>query len=185
MSDQTLGRAVLAYDELLRHPQFNEIAAYLREQVREQDPRGIGHLDQTDAAAREVHDRLMQVIQAGEMFTTNLPTAAHPDWLRLGLSAALMTWLAGKSDTCRHNPTWQNPQPTFAVAWKPRLVFCGQCLHLTRLPPGSEADRTCDGCGTITDKTTGPGIWQVGIAHGAFVYLAGVCADCRYWQESA
>ncbi|WP_162795705.1 hypothetical protein [Nonomuraea lactucae] len=182
MTSPMLGRTVLAIDELIQRPDIAEIVAELHDLMTKQ---GLGWLqDQHAAAAAQVHDRMDVVNELIGKEMRHLPASDHPDWIRLGLLTAFITWAAGKSGTCRHNPSATRPQPVAAAAWKPGLVVCNACVRMLTLPRNSPKDRTCDACGTITaGKAEGNGIWSVTVAHGAFIYMAGVCRDCKYWTE--
>ncbi|MER5647299.1 hypothetical protein [Streptosporangium sp. NPDC002524] len=181
MRDQAIGRAVLAMDDLLQRSDFGDVLTRLR--TAYQDAGQAWFLDQGDAATRQVRTGLAALTEAeGTPLLARTPSE-HPGWIRLGLLTALMTWCAGKADTCVHAPDPWHPQPVTAAAWKPGLVVCSRCPHLTSLPRGSVRDRTCDGCGTVTLFAPGEqrGIWPVTVSQGSFMYMAGVCVDCRYW----
>jgi hypothetical protein len=77
-----------------------------------------------------------------------------------------------------HNPDPNKPQPLFAALWRPLLVVCERCTHLLSLRPGSEADRTCDGCGRVFD-----GIYPGMGSYGPLSFQYGVCAGCRWEPE--
>lgn len=180
-----LGKTILAFDELIQRPDIADVLMEMRSIVERS---GYGWLlDQHDAAARDVYTRTMRITEQLGLDTMNRTPSEHPDWVRLGLLTALVTWCAGKADTCTHNPSPRQPQPVGSAAWKPGLVVCGACIRLLRIPRNSAKDRTCDACGTVVtgDVDKGEGIWPVQIVHGAFVYLAGVCRDCRYWEDAA
>lgn len=181
MRDQTIGRAVLAVDDLLQRPDLGDLITRLRTSYR--DAGQAWFLDQGDAATRQVRTGLAALTADSGAVLTGLMPSEHPDWIRLGLLTALMTWCAGKADTCVHVPDPRRPQPVAAAAWKPGLVVCSRCSHLTSLPRGSVRDRTCDSCGTVTGSAHGErGIWPVTVSQGSFMYMAGVCVDCRYWE---
>jgi hypothetical protein len=58
----------------------------------------------------------------------------------------------------------------FAVAWRPGLVACARCIHLTVLRPGSRADRRCDCCGRIVaDIEHAEGIHPGRLQYGALL----------------
>lgn len=183
MTSPALGRTVLAIDELIQRPDIGDILDQFRTAMSKS---GLGWLqDQNDAAAIQVHDRMAVVTDLIGEEMKHLPASGHPDWIRLGLLTEFITWACGKSDTCTHNPSASRPQPVSAAAWKPGLVVCGACVRLLDLPRNSPKDRTCDACGTVTSgEADGNGIWSITVAHGAFLYLAGVCRDCQYWEAA-
>lgn len=178
-TDRDLGRLVLAVDELLRAPDAGDLLRVIRDGV----PPAL--LDQLDAAAAETR-RGLQARAARLGHTAGaVPYAAHPAWATLGLLASVATWVAGRGRTCTHAPHPDRPRPVVSSAWRSALVTCVRCTHLHGLPNGSAADRTCDGCGTVT---AGPehdgGIVPALLSVGAFTYLLGVCAGCRWWPPS-
>ncbi|MEV8638924.1 hypothetical protein AB0395_45445 [Streptosporangium sp. NPDC051023] len=181
-SAPSLGRFILAYDEFLQRSDLADLAPLIRGAFQTAGYTWL--LDQNEAAAVQVYEGMTQAAAAVGEGVVNLAPSQHPDWVRLGLLAALITWCSGKSGTCTHVPNPMRPQPVAAAAWKPNLVVCDACRHLLSIPRGSAKDRTCDGCGVITEGIDhGDPIWPVSVAHGGFVYLVGVCASCRYWEE--
>lgn len=170
----TLGRSVLALDEVLRSPR-------LAEQLRALVPTAA--LDQLDAAARQVLDGTAAA--AAEGLTAGivaLPASEHPDWTRLGALAALVTWCAGRGSTCTHSPAPERPQPIVAAAWRPDLMVCAACTHLLRLPRTGDSDRLCDACGRVCGGVeAGDPIYPAALVVGPLQYLLGACTDCCYW----
>ncbi|MGH3783163.1 MAG: hypothetical protein ACRDRO_21695 [Pseudonocardiaceae bacterium] len=169
-----IGQAVLTLDEVMTHPLWPRLTAVLRETLV---PGWVQ--DQHRAAVTEMRDRLDTRMAAGQLQQPPLVIQDHPGWLRLGVLDTLIRWLASQSSVCLHNPNPARVQPIMGAAWRPGLVTCGSCTHLFCLPHGSPQERTCDGCGHVTDSPTGicPGL----VHFGAFTYLFGVCTDCRYW----
>ncbi len=175
MTDTTLGRSVLATDELLRSPR-------LAEQLRALVP--TGQLDQLDAAARQVRDGI--AVAAAQGLTAGvaaLPPDQHPDWTRLGALAALVTWVAGQGSTCLHSPHPARPQPIVAAAWRPDLMVCAHCTHLLQLPRNGDSDRRCDSCGRVCDVEAGDLIYPAALVLGPMQYLLGACTECHYWPD--
>lgn len=175
-ADDVLGRLALALDDLLARASPADVEA-----LRALVPTGL--LDQADAATAEVRGLLDRVTATGDLADRfDLPSGDHPSWVRLGLTTTLASWCTGMAATCLHGPHPSRPQPVHAAAWKPNLVACGECIHLLALPRNSDADRRCDGCGTVT---AGPdidgGIHQCMATVGALTYYFGACEGCRYW----
>ncbi|MDL4815478.1 hypothetical protein [Actinomadura opuntiae] len=169
------GRIALQLDELLCDLTPDQAAA-----LRAALPTGFR--DQLDAAATHTRQSLAAATAAGVLTRhAPIPTADHPAWIRLGITDTLVRWHAGSADTCMHAPHPLRPRPVFAAAWRPGLVVCGACGHLLAIPPDSDTDRTCDGCGKVT---AGPAhddpIYPLTIVCGALTYQAGACRDCQY-----
>lgn len=181
MTSPNLGNAILAFDDLLHRPDIGAILTEAREVYKQ-----TGHtwlLDQLDAAADQVYTGLER--SSGTEKMLHIPAPEHPGWIRLGLLTAFITWCSGKSATCLHDPHPMRPQPVAAAAWKPGLVVCARCQHLLELPKGSVKDRTCDSCGKVTAGVENDDpMWPIRVAKGPFIYLAGACRDCRYWDAS-
>ncbi|MFG3300994.1 hypothetical protein [Micromonospora chersina] len=166
----------LALERLMLHPRYDELVAAMRAAAP------VHVVDQSDAATS---DALRVVTAAGAAIPggSDVQTTAAdgvPGWLRLGLLDAFTTWVEGRASTCRHNPHPSRPQPVMAAAWRPGLIVCTACVYLTALARGSDADRTCDGCGRLC---AGPehadGIYPGMLQLGPIVYQYGVCGDCR------
>jgi len=141
--DVNTGRATLALDDLLTDPLGRELLAEVNADLP-------AHLvDQLDAA-RDDTLRLLRFeapLIGGQV--TELDFAGMPEWVRLPMLTTYVAWALGRGKTCTHSPTPQRPEPVFAVAWRPELVTCARCVHLTVLHPGSRLDRTCDCCGRV------------------------------------
>ncbi len=106
--------------------------------------------------------------------------AELPEWLRLDLLTTWTGWTAGTGRTCMHSPHPDRPEPVFAAAWRPGLVACARCVHLTVLARGSRADRTCDRCGyVVAGIEHGEGIHPGRVTFGPIVFAYGTCPDCR------
>lgn len=138
-------------------------------------------LDQTDAATRDAWAIAMAVPGAASSVT---PVSASPEWLRLGAFETLLAWANGCVRTCLHSPDPGRPQPVFAAAWKPRLVVCAACLDLLRLPRSK--DNLCDRCGhPCLGFVADDPVYPIAMAHGEFVFRAGVSSGCRPegWPE--
>ncbi|MFY1589128.1 hypothetical protein ACN267_32250 [Micromonospora sp. WMMD734] len=166
----------LALEALMLHPRYEELMAH----VRAHTP--TGHVDQVDAAADDAL-RLMTTVgrAAYDGHQRHHPTTADvPGWLRLGLLDTLTAWVDGQAVTCRHQPTPDRPQPIVAAAWRPRLVVCSRCVHLTALARGSARDRTCDACGRVCAGVEhGDGVYPGMVQLGPLVYQYGTCDGCR------
>jgi len=110
---------------------------------------------------------------------TELDFAAMPEWVRLPMLETYVGWCTGRGSTCIHAPAPDRPEPMFAVAWRPGLVACARCIHLTVLRPGSRADRRCDCCGRIVAGIEhAEGIHPGRLQYGALLYGWGACPDC-------
>jgi len=172
----------LAFERLLLHPRAVELV----EQFRALAPAGF--VDQADAATAEAL-RLMAGAGAAVLGADEVEGVAveeTPEWLRLGLLDAFAGWVTGQAATCRHQPAAERPRPVLAAAWKPGLVVCQACAHLTALPRGRARDRTCDACGReCAGLDHGDGIYP-GLAQiGPLVYQYGTCGDCRPAESHA
>ncbi|MDO3110468.1 hypothetical protein [Mycobacteroides abscessus] len=99
-----------------------------------------------------------------------------PMWVRLGALSVITAWVAGTARTCMHAPVPDGPVPGWAVAWKPDLVVCPQCLHLLSTASDVEEFR-CDCCGRISLEEDG-GVAVATLANGSLLYRAGACPDC-------
>jgi hypothetical protein len=177
--DQLTAQAALAFDELLLRDDIGELLSALAETLP------TGHADQARAAATDT-TRGMETIAAllGGTYT-DTPPADVPAWVRLGLLTTLTRWAAGQGSTCMHAPTPDRPQPVTAAAWRPDIVACARCTRLFHLRPGSDADRRCDGCGTVTTSVEDDnGIYPAAVQLGQLSYLYGVCRGCKHWPDS-
>ncbi|MDG9673028.1 hypothetical protein [Micromonospora sp. DH14] len=158
----------LVLEQLMLHPRFNELATLTRAITP------VGLVDQTDRATEDAR----QVMAAEGHGVKSVDASSVPGWLRLGLLDVYAQWAAGTADTCRHQPAVDRPMPVIAAAWRPGLVVCPACVHLTGLPRG--ADTTCDACGhQCGDLAHGDGIYADMIQLGPLIYQYGTCGDCR------
>jgi hypothetical protein len=182
-TEADLGRTVLYLDDLLTNPAAAPALDLLISRADANTPGSVR--DQIDAALREVN-RNGQLLNDAGMFEEYRPLgpAAHPAWVRLGILDALLAWVANKGSTCMHAPSAKRPEPVYAVAWRPRLVFCGACTHLARLPKHSTKELTCDGCGKLTTGAhTDDPLCTFQVQAGVLSYGFGACAECRYWPD--
>lgn len=102
-----------------------------------------------------------------------------PMWVRLGMLSVTTAWVAGDARTCMHDPRADGAVPGWAVAWKPNLVACPQCLHLLEAGGGVEEYR-CDCCGRVSLPEHG-GVAVATVGNGSLLYRAAACPDC--WTE--
>ncbi|WP_018601021.1 hypothetical protein [Mycobacterium sp. 155] len=123
-----------------------------------------------------------QRVAAIEATTAALPGANGavtstdvPMWVRLGMLSVTTAWVAGEARTCMHDPRPDGSVPGWAVAWKPDLVACPQCLHL--LEAGGIEEYRCDCCGRISLPEDG-GVRVASVGNGSLLYRAGACPDC-------
>lgn len=175
-----IGKTVLYLDDLITDP----VAAPIIDEIRDRLHRIPSAVrDQMDAAIAETRSLPARWGAAGLLEGYHdVQPGEHPAWVRLGALEALMTWAVGGGSVCMHDPTAQRPQPVYAVAWKPGLVVCARCPHLTRLPERRERDLTCDGCGRVTQGAhTEVPLWTSMVQLGVLHYGFAVCADCKYW----
>lgn len=182
--DAALGRATLGLDTLLADPAL----APLRERIAllsAQEPDKKGLHAQIDAAIADIAAKQETAVRAGVIAEQHsLMFGDHPGWVRLGVLDTLLTWIADAGSTCMHSPSPLRPQPAYAVAWRPRLVACVQCPHLTKLVKGSVADLTCDGCGRLTEGAdTDDPLYVTMVQFGVLTYGFGTCEGCKYWDE--
>ncbi|MFY1703930.1 hypothetical protein ACN28G_19710 [Micromonospora sp. WMMA1923] len=165
----------LALEQVMLHPDYHQLVEHLRAHA----PAGL--VDQADAAADDALQLMAAAARhAGADHIRAAAPADIPDWVRLPLLDTVTAWAAGQAATCRHQPTPGRPQPVLAAAWRPRLVVCAACTHLTALAPGSDPDRTCDRCGRICAGVEhGDGIHPGIVQLGPLVYQYGTCGDCQ------
>ncbi|WP_103384238.1 hypothetical protein [Pseudonocardia dioxanivorans] len=172
-----IDRLTVALDDLTRSDDYD---AFIRA-ARDLAP--ISLVDQADAATAQIRCGFKAIADRHgyRSGTTNLTTT--PPWVTLALLHTLLTWHAGYGRTCMHAPRADRPMPVSAAAWEPDLIVCGQCLHLLRLRDGSARDRTCDGCGRITEGVEhGEGIYPTVVSLGPVMYMLGACDACRWWD---
>lgn len=177
------GRTILYLDDLLTNP---AAAPALELLISNADAHTPTHVrDQIDAALREVNCNAQFLNDSGAFEEYHsLGPEQHPAWVRLGVLDTLLAWTSNRGVTCMHSPSSHRPEPVYSVAWRPRLVFCGQCTHLARLPKHSTKELTCDGCGKLTTgaHTDNP-LYTSMVQAGVLSYGFGACADCRYWPD--
>jgi hypothetical protein len=165
--------SALALDELFRDPHRDEMLAEINAQV----PPAVA--DQRQAAARDAHRFLELEAPFLGAPVEELDIARLPDWLRLDLLSTWSGWTSGTGRTCVHDPRPERPEPVFAAAWRPGLIACQRCIHLTVLRPGSKADRTCDCCGhVVAGLDQGEGISPGRLTFGPIVFGYGLCSSC-------
>lgn len=118
-----------------------------------------------------------EVDSANEAGGSGGPTAPVevPDWIRLGMIAVATAWVADEVRTCMHNLRPDGAVPGWAVAWKPDLVVCPECLHL--LEAGGVEEFRCDCCGRISLPKAG-GVGYTTVATDSLLYRAGACPSC-------
>jgi hypothetical protein len=162
--------------ELYSHPHAIEIIQSIRATM----PTWLQ--DQSDAAiggTAAILDRISNIDNRKRAAKTD---DEIPDWIRLGVLDTWVNYCIGSADTCIHSPVFHRPQPVFAMAWKPGLVVCGQCLHLVKA--AGVADKTCDGCGRIcAGPEHGDGIYPGAIQFGPMAWHYGACESCHDDQE--
>lgn len=174
----TVGRAALALDDLLADPHGRAALAALNAYA----PTWL--VDQGDAAAADAYRWLEfeAPLIGGKL--GRLDHAALAGWVRLGVVSTWTAWSLGQGSTCMHAPSVDRPEPVFAAAWRPGLVACARCVHLTVLRPGSPADRTCDACGhVVAGIDHGEGIYPGRLQFGPMLYAYGTCDGCRPLAE--
>lgn len=165
----------LALERLMLHPDYAQFVDELRAALP------VAVVDQADAATADALHLMTGAARLAKAESAGPAAAADvPGWVRLALLDTLTAWADGKGTTCRHQPTPGRPQPVLAAAWKPGLVVCAHCVHLTSLPPGGARDRTCDRCGRVCAGTEHrDGIYPGMVQLGPLIYQYGTCADCR------
>lgn len=119
------------------------------------EPREVAYTDQIGAAAAEATETVDRwsadgyaagyYIEPGAWLS---PSASH-EWTMDVWRETFEPWIAGGGRTCLHNPNIAAPQPVWAVAWRPGLVVCGECLPMLDLGVTAIEDRTCDRCGKV------------------------------------
>ena len=165
----------LALEQLMLHPKLAQFAELARAAM----PTAL--VDQVDAASDDAHQFMHAVARhVGDESAQYAAAQDVPEWVRLTLLDAFTTWASGRGSTCRHQPTPDRPEPVLAAAWRPGLVACMRCAHLTGLPSGSAKDRTCDRCGRVcAGLEHGDGIHPGMVQLGPLIYQYGTCRDCR------
>ena len=172
-----MSAAVIALDKLMRRLTDNE-----RAEMRATAP--VHLVDQFDAAARDV-DRLLKDLGRDLGATIGgLDYTAVPDWLRLSLVDTWFAFVGGTADTCMHAPVISHPQPVVAAVWRPGLIACAACAHLTKVT--GEADRSCDRCARVcAGLDAGEGIHGCSISFGPLLYMFGLCPGCMADHKEA
>jgi hypothetical protein len=173
MTSADSARTALVLDELYTTPRGRQTITELNRHAT------TALVDQGRAAARDAHEWLEFEAPLLGAPVTELDIATLPEWLRLDLLTTWAAWSAGTGRTCMHSPHPDRPEPVSAAAWRPGLVACARCVHLTVLPPGSTADRTCDACGHVVAGLPDEGISPGRLTFGPMVYGYGVCPECR------
>lgn len=136
--------------------------------------------DQIDAATAETARATEKMVAMGIAKQVDLPPRQYPEWVIDGISVTMAKWMTGEMDTCIHAPSPNRPQPVMAVAWRPNLILCMKCVHLTQLPRGSVSDRICDGCGHVCGGSNAGDPIHPGQVHiGMMRYVFGACTECQ------
>ncbi len=167
----TAQQAVLL-DELIRHPLYPQLAAWMNGQAppayRDQAQAAYGH-------ARQIMNTFATVTGG----TPDERTAAQvPEWIRLSTLQAWIQIDKGVANTCRHNPTFDRPEPIVVAAWRPGKAVCARCVPLIQPAPGSDEDRTCDQCGHVCVPMFGDLIHPCVIQLGSLLFQYGLCRSC-------
>lgn len=171
---QHASRIALTLDRLLAQP---EGRAWLKA-ARGRVPAWLR--DQDDAATAEAVRFLEVAAKVLDTSVDDSTISELPGWVRLGVLHTYAAWQTSEGTTCMHAPHPARPEPVFAVAWRPGLVACRRCIHLTALRPGSVPDRTCDGCGHVAaGLEQGEGIHPCQVQYGPMVFGFGACAPCH------
>jgi len=161
---------VLALDKMMRSLTEKDRAA-----LRALAP--VHMVDQFDAAASHV-ERLFKGMGANMKATIGgIDFPNVPDWLRLTLVDTWAGFIEGTIDTCQHAPRIDRPEPVVSAVWRPGLIVCAHCIHLTKATGAS--DLTCDRCGRVcAGLDHGEGIHPCSLTFGPLVYFFGLCPDC-------
>lgn len=166
-----IGPAAVAFSDFLATSTPADLAA-MRGHL---DALAPGFLDQADAAALEVEGRMQQRAAEHGALCRRATADEVPEWVRVGLSEALLAFCIGSAATCRHSPDPARPEPVFAAAWRPGVISCAACCgYLFRL--SGDRDRTCDRCGRVDRER---GVYPCQTALGLVSFLFGLCHDCR------
>jgi hypothetical protein len=171
-----VARLALALDAVLSAP--DPAAALDQLWPAHRRPPTPGLADQVAAAEREAHAVL--VAEGPHIGSAGVKAPAWadvPPWLRSTYVLAAAQLMLGIGERCRHALTSTGPQPMWVAVWRPELLACRRCASsgVFRLPPGSDADRRCDGCGRVREGDLAPGRLQCGF----MTVLYRSCADCR------
>lgn len=136
----------------------------------------MSRLDQMDTAARHADTALRGI--AAAMGGSSMDMSKVPDWLRGTLSRVLALYVTGQARTCPHLRPGR-PAPLFVAAWRPDLVCCLACTHLTSDGLTDEDHRRCDQCGTVgTEMVT-----ERAAVVGQALITWGLCADCHHAEQ--
>lgn len=134
----------------------------------------IAWQDQTLATQR---DAIVMAQRRVGVAAVASPAVDVPEWIRLGALSTIAALACGEATTCGHVHI-DSPQPLYSAAWKPGVVTCSRlgCLLLLEVDggPGSDADRTCDGCGAVVDR-----IHANEVVVGGLAWRYGTCRSCR------
>lgn len=122
-------------------------------------------VDQFDAAGAEAQHA---VAKSGG--TLGCEPMAVPPWAARRALRALLGWALGTATTCEHASAGiRSPMPVVAVAGRPGLVTCRQCVTMLLV----DGDATCDRCGITAGEISGV---QFSLCN--MIFIAGSCADC-------
>jgi hypothetical protein len=133
-------------------------------------------VDQFDAATAETDQLMAGIGRAHDATLGGYDYAEVPTWLRLALVDTWHGFTTGTIDTCTHQPVVSRPEPVVAAVWRPNLIACAACIHLTRAV--GVVDRTCDECGRVCAGLPGDGIHPCSISFGPLLYFYGLCRGC-------
>lgn len=140
--------------------------------------RSVAFRDQVRAASAHAAAMSEHNAQASGMHVRQgVPHADTPPWLRRGMLRAIVVWMGRSGETCLHAADRSTVQPISLAAWNPLRATCTACTATLAVERGSVADRTCDGCGTVTDGERG--MYPGTLVFGPFTYFYGTCAACR------
>jgi len=133
--------------------------------------------DQVEAACREAAKRseaLEEIVSEGAGCDQRVADARiMQKW-----EAMLRRFSAEEAECCEHIAD-MGPQPLHAALWRPDRVLCVTCVGKGGFALPGEQDRTCDTCGTVTER----GVRPILLTHGLWIVHAGVCNSCADSME--
>lgn len=152
-----------------------------RQALRKRVP--VHVVDQFDAAASHTDRIFADTAQRMNAKRGECEYGKAPDWLRLSLARTWSAFTAGTIDTCQHAPSIHRPEPVVAAVWRPNLLVCIACIHLTKAPGAT--DRVCDRCRRVCAGLPGDGIHPCSLTFGPLIYFYGLCRGCMALHSEA
>jgi hypothetical protein len=169
-------RDALTFDTVMR-----TLTETDRQTLRKRVP--VHVVDQFDAAASHADRIFEDTARQMNAKRGECEYAKAPAWLRLSLAETWSAFTAGTVDTCQHAPSINRPEPVVAAVWRPNLLACINCIHLTKAT--GAADLTCDRCRRVCAGLPDDGIHPCSLTFGPLIYFYGLCRGCMALHSEA